>query len=436
MKRWTALFRKYPVRSTAITLLFLLLIGTGTVVILFESIVSTVIARPEMQAWIKSEVEEESGGKFTFSGTKGNLLSVDLTDVVFESGSKTNHVRKLTVPRLTASFALLPILLQRDLQLKALTFHEADLDFQLGGTQPNDFLIPIGFETIRLVKSRITVTNLSGWKLIMESAGGTVHQTRESKKFELTAESGVMGAFRLKALALNAEIAANGLRVNSLKAKLEGGNLSAKGNLSGGSGGTIRDFDLTLTKFDLASMLTTLDFSDQVTGSATLNFKGGGSWTPRSFNLKGSGEVQLVDTTVRLIRPDVPNIPFFAQVTIWDRIETITGLNGSLKYQTESQAVSFTELKVENPDMQVEGSGKVHLDRRITAQLQVGLGRELAQGIPSVGRGQFKSIEGGGRLIPCEIIGTTRNPKLKVDVTALGSAIDVIDTINPLRLFR
>ncbi len=413
------------------------ILGTLLVVLLGAWLIGPrlLYGNPLFQAWVQSQIADQTKGTFKFETIKGSIFSADLKDLYLDLDGSAFNVQKVEAPEMIASFALIP-LLKNELSIKSLVMKGGVIQIRLNGGDAPQIALPVA-DSFRLKKGTIRMGNLSGWNLELtgcdlkaEQSGSGASPVIEGTIYAAQAKIGKLlleeleGSFRIE----------NGvLHVEKVRARLPG---KSALELSGSyelSGKRSLKTNLSVNSPDVRSLLVALDFSDKFSGEAELSLQAEGVFTPDRRLLNGAGKAAL-----KKIKPSVslPRFPAFNDAPIFVRARNLGDLKGPAAFQLNKEKIVINELNLKNSDVQITGSAVVGYDRSLSSNLTFTGNKTVDAEIPSIARDSFKHDADGNVIIPFELRGSTRDPQVDVG-DVLGRVLsNPIKALNPLNLFH
>ncbi len=363
---------------------------------------------PPFQSWVAGQIDQQSGGKFSFDSIKGDAFEAQLTGAWLDMGEGNSNVFQAKFDDLTATFELLPVAMLK-LDLKELNATGGEVVLNLSGGDYEHVRMPVSAESLVMQGGRLVIRNLQGYECALEDCNLSVDATETGKKGNFTAATGKVGVVDLSGIAGEFEFSEQGLKVTAFSATIPGeSQLSLDGWLVlSEEGAPIKDADMQVKTENVQALLTALGYSDRFNGSAEVNTKFSGSFRPELKDLTGEGTAAVSGISAKV---KLPSYPGFEGSGILSDLKQIDGLEGSVPFKLAGDQIVVDQLTLKNETMDVSGSLQVGYDKTIRGDQTLLAAPSLAAGIPDVAQGVFKKNESGWTIIPFTFQGTSNAP--------------------------
>jgi hypothetical protein len=424
---------KNLLKSKAILALLVLAVIAILVIVLFNPITNVVVGTGLFRSWLTGQIESQSSGKFTYETISGTVHEMTLTGVKLEN-TPGRLLRTIETPKLIAHFELVPLLMFK-LQLKDVAVEGGRIEASLASAKSEDVRLPLSLTSVKVTGASVNVSDFSGWTLELANASFEKTNQPDSSDVFLKADSAQLGRITLEKLETSVTLGNDKVAVKALKASLFGGALDLKGSLQVATGNSFQDTALTLTGFETGSALSTLGYSQAISGKATLDLPGvTGTWTPSTTNFNGKGKVTLDQVSAKA---QLPSIPGFDSAPIFKALQPVAGLGGPIDFELQGTSISLSPTTLQHPQAKVEINGTVNLDKTIALKGRLLASPALADGIPAMGKNLFEKDGEGQTVIPFDLVGTTDNFKADIGNVVgkvLSNPLNVVP--NPLNIFK
>jgi len=399
---------KKIVRFLLVALVLVLLLVGG-----FLILPGLVYKVPFFQQWVRSQINEQSGGQFTFDRIRGDAREATLGGAFLDMNESGSNIIQGSFVDLQAGFEWVP-LLGLKLDLTELKATGGELILELQGGEPKQVRFPCNAETFRMVQGSLTVRNLQGYHLNLEECELSVEATENGKRGTVAAPRGMIGAIQLREITASFSFSPEGLMVTDFSARLfDHSDLKLTGQLALQEPGMpMKDVALTVQTEKLASLLQDIGYSQAFDGSVDLNGTVSGRFRPEIKEVTGSGTVRLRQITARV---GIPRYPGFEGSGILKELREIKNLDGEAQYVLQGDHIKVQSMTLSNPSLTLEARPVIGFDKTLAGQNVLLVQPELAAGIPSVAQDVFEKDPEGRTRIPFTFVGTTNQPRVQTE---------------------
>jgi hypothetical protein len=392
-------------------------------------------SNPYFQAWVQSQISDQTHGLFQFQKIQGGIFSAHLQGVHLDLDGTPYNVRKVEAPEIKASFAWIP-LCQNKLVIHSLLMQGGQLQVRLIGGNVDQTSLPVA-PYFRLKKGKIILSDLSGWTLQLQDCDLKIEQSGKGAdqkiKGKLTAATAHIGLIDLKNLETTFSLEKGVLSLEKCRAFLPGQSLL---KLSGSyqlSGARALETELALQSEDIQALLKALDYSDRFAGEAEIHLQAKGIFTPLIRTLDGPGHAVLKKIKAQV---SLPRFPVFNDSAIIQRVRNLQDLKGKAAFHLNQSQITINDLNIKNTDVSITGSAVVGYDRSLSSSLIFTGNKTVDAEIPALARDIFQHDAAGNVIIPFELKGSTKDPQVDIG-NIVGRVLgNPIKTLNPLNLFN
>ncbi|MEM9445359.1 MAG: AsmA-like C-terminal region-containing protein [Verrucomicrobiota bacterium] len=392
-----------------------------------------------LRGWLISLISHNSdGGTASFSSIKGTPLRLTFYDFKYSTPADTRNFQSLETKQLDISFALWPVLLGK-LDITEIQTHDSTIQYHLSSGLQERLWTKLDIERFSAVNAKVVVHDLSGYDLNLANCDLEIERPHLSShenfhlKIRFKSPQAEIGQMTLIDLESSAQLRKDTLVVENLEAVFGGGDLvlSGKESLTGDHG--IHDLSIKLSEAKIEHLLPKLGYSERFSGVVSLELLASGNFTPTAKSLNGSGHIELSDTTAKVV---FPTFPMNNDARIIRELKVIKALRGENAFLLENGSITANDFELMNDNLDLKGSLRVHYDKEVKSSWVLNTNEAIAAGIPEIARNVFKKNDRNGAIIPFEMVGTTEQPKVKMDYLIAEVLKDKVKGFNPLEIFK
>lgn len=386
------------------------------------------------RAWVQAQITDQSGGIFLFEDIGGGISSASLQKLKLDMDGNEINVRKVEADKMKATFAWLPLLKNR-LEIKELEMEGGLIQIKLNGGDSSHIHLPVAPE-FELENGTVEISQLGGWKLVLEKTDLEVEQKGDFDNYwlkgEFSAQKASIGCVWMTEVRCDFEIKEGVLHVLKFDALLPGkSKLAMTGSMPLNAPRSI-DTRMEIKTQQIQSLLSGLEYSKSFDGSAHIQLTAKGVFSPSLKNLQGSGSAELDDIAPRV---KLPLLPAFNDAAIFQRVKTLDDLKGKAEFSLEGPNIMIGTLDLKDSDMQLSGTARVGYDKSLSADMVMTGNETIDKEIPSVARGSYQHEE-GKVIVPFKLANTTDEPELDLGNVVMKVLSNPVKVLNPLNIFN
>ncbi|MEO0452587.1 MAG: AsmA-like C-terminal region-containing protein [Verrucomicrobiota bacterium] len=369
---------------------------------------------PQFQSWVITQIEDQSGGEFTFEKISGGITAAKLSGAKLTfNDPETSNLLSVEMAELSAGFELIPVATFK-LNLTKLKAKGGTIHLKLAGGSVEQIAFPVKAKSFSIKNANLIVENVHGYTFEMKEADIKARPDGEGMSGSFDGQSATIGSINLTSLSGTYNFSAGKLTLSEFQATLPGESaLAVNGSMSLNDNQPLEGVQVEVNSTDIASLLGALGYSKTFRGAADVTVETSGFHRPELKNLEGTGTYSL--SNVDAVGVVMPKFPAFNDADILQRAKNIKGLSGEGSFRLAGDRILIDQFNVSNANLNIAGKVDAGLDKSLAGNLNLKLNPGIASEVPAIVRDVFERDGQNRLIIPFRFTGTTNQPRVVTD---------------------